>query len=140
MKAPVTSGHSSWQSDKKGASTTTLPRSPASDTVCPSWLTSALCCGVGSLRMRPWDAGGAAGASEPQAPRSAGESREQDDDRGRAGGTQGQVSSSPGGRKVKGRSARVISVEAIQRVRSSKTGVMVVVSSSCCSLKRMEPS
>ena len=34
----------------------------------------------------------------------------------------GQASSSPGGRKVKGRSASVISVEAIQRVRASKTG------------------
>ena len=51
-----------------------------------------------------------------------------------------QSSSSPGGRKVKGRSASVISVEAIQRVRPSKTGAMEEGSSSCCSLKRTEPS
>ncbi len=51
-----------------------------------------------------------------------------------------QSSSSPGGRKVKGRSARVISVEAIQRVRPSNTGAMEAGSSSCCSLKRTEPS
>ena len=33
-----------------------------------------------------------------------------------------------------------MSVEAIQRVRASKTGSMVDGSSSCCSLKRTEPS
>ena len=51
-----------------------------------------------------------------------------------------QSSSSPGGRNVKGRSARVMRVEAIQRVRPSKTGAMDEGSSSCCSVKRTEPS
>ena len=51
-----------------------------------------------------------------------------------------QSSSSPGGRNAKGRSASEMSVEAIQRVRPSKTGAMVEGSSSCCSLKRTEPS
>ena len=65
--------------------------------------------------------------------------------RGRAtspglGGPVPQSSSSPGGRNVKGRSASVMSVEAIQRVRASKTGVTVEGSSSCCSEKRTEPS
>ena len=68
------------------------------------------------------------------------EREDEDDDEGPAGGQTGQASSSPGGKNVNGRSAREISVEAIQRVRSSKTGAMVDGSSSCCSLKRTEPS
>ena len=67
MKAPVTSGHSSWHRVRKGASTTTLPRSAASETVRPSWLVSVTSWGVGRFRVRPWPGGGAAGAGEPQA-------------------------------------------------------------------------
>lgn len=63
-----------------------------------------------------------------------------EDVEGRTPRSRAQSSSSPGGRNVKGRSARVISVEAIQRVRPSKTGASVAGSSSCCSLKRTDPS
>ncbi len=140
MKAPVTSGHSSWQRERNGARTTTLPRSAARDTACPCWLTSGTCCGVGRSRTSPWSGGGAAGADGPAGGQEHAEGEQHDGDEGPAGSGAGQSSSSPAGRKVKGRSAREMSVEAIQRVRSSKTGAMVDGSSSCCSLKRTEPS
>ena len=95
---------------------------------------------MGRSSTRPWFGGGAAGADEPQAARSDAEGEGEDGAEGPAAGDAGQASSSPGGRKVKGRSASEISVEAIQRVRPSKTGAMVDGSSSCCSLKRIEPS
>ena len=60
--------------------------------------------------------------------------------RGPAASKAGQASSSPGGRNVKGRSASAISLEAMKRARSSKTGTSDDGSSSCCSLKRSEPS
>ena len=59
---------------------------------------------------------------------------------GPAAGESVQALSSPAGRNVKGRSAREISVEAIHRVSASNTGSMVDGFSSCCSLKRTEPS
>ena len=140
MNAPVMSGHSSWHKDKKGASTTTLPRNEASETVCPCWLTSAACWAwAGSdeaLGRR-----GAPGAEGAAGAHSAEEAARRMMTTARRGTAQ-RLRCRPhrAGRKVKGRSARVIRVEAIQRVRSSKTGAIVEVSSSCCSLKWIEPS
>src|SRR6202034_2595115 len=74
------------------------------------------------------------GAGGEQQPEGKGQNSDSDGDGGSAGSWGGQASSSPGGRKVKGRSASVMSVDAIQRVRSSKVGTKRDGSSSCCSL------
>ena len=53
MKAPVTSGHSSWHSERNGARTTTLPRSEARETAWPSWLVKPHLLGRGSVEDQP---------------------------------------------------------------------------------------
>ncbi len=139
MKAAVISGHSSWHNDRNGESTTTLPRSEASDTAWPLLVAQLDLLGRGLVEheafvgRRRRGRGRAAGGEDDA------EDKENEDE-GAAGRQTGQSSSSPGGRKVKGRSASEMSVEAIQRVRPSKTGVIESGSSSWCSLKRTEPS
>ena len=121
-----------------------MPRSAARETGLPLLVDQRDVLGRGPVehealaRRRRGGRGRAAGGQQGA------EDEEEGGDEGPAGGPAtdgaGQASSSPGGRNVKGRSASEISVEAIQRVRSSKTGAMVDGSSSCASLKRTEPS
>src|SRR5271165_1545099 len=80
------------------------------------------------------------GRRRPAGGQEAAEDEDEDGGQRPACGGRRQPSSSPAGRNVKGRSASEIRVEATQRVRASKTGAMVDGSSSCCSLKRTEPS
>ena len=122
-----------------------MPRSPASETVCPSLVDQRHGLWRGpvedqALAGRRGGRRGGRGRATGGEQHAESEGDSEDGEGGSAGSEPGQASSSPGGRNVKGRSASVISVEAIQRVRSSKTGTRVDGSSSCCSLKRSEPS